>query len=186
MMLFRAFIILLVFYATLSLATPEDRKKSISVDADYAARNEITGETEYRGNVIIRQGSILIDAANVIIYYQNETVSRIVCRGSPATYQQQSSNGDGLVIARAEKIEYHLSEETISLKSDASLMRNGTYIKGDSIVYDLAQGTWRAKGDTEGEQKRIQLVIPPLTHNTVNKSKKILEQNQSKSVEKIL
>jgi lipopolysaccharide export system protein LptA len=65
-------------------------------------------------------------------------------------------------------------------------MRNGTYIKGDSIVYDLAQGTWRAKGDTEGEQKRIQLVIPPLTHNTVNKSKKILEQDKSKSVEKIL
>ena len=53
MMLSRAFIILAVFYATLSLATPEDRKKSISVDADYAARNEITGETEYRGNVII-------------------------------------------------------------------------------------------------------------------------------------
>ena len=156
------------------------------MDADYAARNEITGETEYRGNVIIRQGSILIDAGNVIIYYKNETVSRIVCRGSPAKYQQQSSNGNGLVIARAEKIEYHLSEETISLKSDASLMRNGTYIKGDSIVYDLAQGTWRAKGNTEGEQKRIQLVIPPLTHNIDNKSKKILEQDRSKSVEKIL
>ena len=186
MMLFRAFIILSVLYATLSLATPEDRKKSISVDADYAARNQITGETEYRGNVIIRQGSILIDAANVIIYYQNENVSRIVCRGSPATYQQQAANGDGLVIARAEKIEYHLSEETISLKSDASLMRNGTYIKGDSIVYDLAQGTWRAKGGTEGKQKRIQLVIPPLTHNTDNKSKKILNQDNSKSVEKTL
>jgi len=113
-------------------------------------------------------------------------VSRIVCLGFPSTYQQQSSNGDGLVIARAEKIEYHISEETISLKSDASLMRNGTYIKGDSIVYDLAQGTWRAKGDTEGEQKRIQLVIPPLTDNTDNKSKKILEQDKSKSVEKIL
>jgi hypothetical protein len=53
-------------------------------------------------------------------------------------------------------------------------------------VYDLAQGTWRAKGDTEGEQKRIQLVIPPLTDNTDNKSKKILEQDKSKSVEKIL
>ncbi len=186
MMLFRAFIILSVFYATLSSAAPEDRKRAISVDADYAARNQITGETEYRGNVIIRQGSILIDASNVIIYYQNEIVSRIVSRGSPATYQQRSSNGDGLVIARAEKIEYHLSGETISLKSDASLMRNGTYIKGDSIVYDLAQGTWRAKGDTEGEQKRIQLVIPPLTHNIEGDSKRILQQDKSKSVEKIL
>ena len=127
-----------------------------------------------------------MDAANVVICDQNEAVCRIVWLGSPSTVQQQSSNCDGLVIARAEKIEYHISEETISLKSDASLMRNGTYIKGDSIVYDLAQGTWRAKGDTEGEQKRIQLVIPPLTDNTDNKSKKILEQDKSKSVEKIL
>ncbi len=186
MMLFKAFFILLAFHSNLSLAAVEDREKSISVTADYAARNQITGETEYRGNVIIRQGSILIDAANVIIFYQSENVSHIVCRGSPATYQQQSSNSDGLIIARAEKIEYHLADDKISLKSDASLMRNGTYIRGDSIVYDLAQGTWRAKGDIEGEQKRIQLVIPPLTQNTDKNSKKILQQDQSKSVKKIL
>jgi lipopolysaccharide export system protein LptA len=49
-------------------------------------------------------------------------------------------------------------------------LENGTLIKGDSINYDIAAETWRAKGDDQSNQKRIQLVIPPLqkteTQNT--------------------
>jgi len=72
------------------------------------------------------------------------------------------------MVARAEVIEYLVFENMINLKSNASLTRNGTSIKGDTINYDLAQGTWKAKGDEEGEQKRIQLVIPPFNQTTSN------------------
>jgi lipopolysaccharide export system protein LptA len=41
------------------------------------------------------------------------------------------------------------------------LSRDGTIIKGDSIDYDIDKQTWKAKGDNQGQQKRIQLVIPP-------------------------
>jgi lipopolysaccharide export system protein LptA len=40
------------------------------------------------------------------------------------------------------------------------LSRDGTIIKGDSIDYDIDKQTWKAKGDNQGQQKRIQLVIP--------------------------
>jgi lipopolysaccharide export system protein LptA len=169
---FRIFLtFLFVFHAVSSIASTADISKSISVGADYATRNEITGKTEYEGNVVIQQGNILIDAENVTIYYKGGSVSHIICLGSPATYQQQSPDSEGSIVAKGEKVEYHLIDEMISLKSNASLTRNGTFIKGDSIIYNLAEGTWRAKGDTEGNQKRIQLVIPPLTQNTDTKSK---------------
>ena len=70
------------------------------------------------------------------------------------------------MFARAETIEYQLAEDIINLKTNASLTRNGTFIKGDSINYDLRDGTWKAKGDDLGGQKRIQLLIPPFTQST--------------------
>ena len=168
---------LLFFVALAMLSAPvfSDRNQSISVNADYAERNEITGVTEYRGNVVIRQGTTLINADRVVIYYQNGKVSRISCAGAPASYQQTSAIDGILMVARAEVIEYLVFENMINLKSNASLTRNGTSIKGDTINYDLAQGTWKAKGDEEGEQKRIQLVIPPF-NQTINNEDLAIEK----------
>ena len=142
-----------------------DSYQSIVVESDSAERNEKTGLTQYTGNVVIRQGSLTIDAHQVEIHYLNNKVNRILCNGNPANYQQLNKVGER-VLARAETIEYLPTEELINLKSDASLSRNGTLIKGDSIHYDLQNETWSAKGDNQSSQKRIQLVIPPLNRTT--------------------
>ena len=72
------------------------------------------------------------------------------------------------------------------MKTNASLTRNGTFIKGDSINYDLANGTWKAKGDDLGGQKRIQLVIPPFTQSTRSEFPALeSEKNTEQQVEKI-
>ena len=113
--------------------------------------------------MVINQGSLVIEADQVTVYYKDNKVSRIACLGSPASYQQQAAEDGGLVIAKAETIEYILADDEINLKTNAVLSRNGTLIKGDSINYDLANETWKAKGNRRGEQKRIQLVIPPST-----------------------
>jgi ABC-type multidrug transport system fused ATPase/permease subunit len=65
-------------------------------------------------------------------------------------------------LARAETIEFLPESKEIQLKTNASLSKDGTLITGDSIYYDIANETWRAKGDNQSNQKRIQLVIPPL------------------------
>ena len=100
----------------LSASVYADGNQAIAVNADYAKRNEVTGLTEYRGNVIIRQGTTMINADRVIIYYKNDKVSRISCIGAPASYQQSSAIDDTLMIARAETVEYlsliHISEPT--------------------------------------------------------------------------
>lgn len=138
-----------------------DNDQTIIIESDIAERNEITGLTQYSGNVIIRQGSLIIDANRVEIHYADNRVNRIVCNGNPASYQHKSSTG-GQVLARGEIIEYLPAENLVNLKTNASLSKNGTLIKGDSINYDVVNETWRAKGDNQSNQKRIQLVIPPL------------------------
>ena len=161
-------ILLLAIFTMLFWVFPaiaDDSYQSIIVESDFAQRNEKTGLTQYTGNVLIRQGSLIIDAHQVEIHYLNNRVARILCNGNPASYQQLNKEGER-VLARAETIEYLPTEKLINLKSDASLSRNGTLIKGDSIHYDLQNETWSAKGDNQSNQKRIQLVIPPLNKTT--------------------
>ncbi|MDA9091599.1 lipopolysaccharide transport periplasmic protein LptA [bacterium] len=146
-----------------ALALPDDRTQTITIESNSAERDQKTGLTQYQGNVVINQGSLVIEADQVTVYYKDNKVSRIVCLGLPASYQQQAAADGGLIIAKAETIVYLLAEDEINLKSNAVLSRNGTLIKGDSINYDLENETWKAKGNRRGEQKRIQLVIPPST-----------------------
>lgn len=144
-----------------ALALPDDRQKPVSIESDYAERNEATGRTIYRGNVIISQGSVLIEADQITLHVENNKVSRIECEGKPASYQQKPQLDGPMMIARADHIDYLPAANSIVLKHNAVLSRNGTIIKGDSINYDIDKQTWKAKGDDLGQQKRIQLVIPP-------------------------
>jgi lipopolysaccharide export system protein LptA len=161
MSLFNILLASLIAFSGTCLALVVDSQRPLTIESDRAERNERTGLTQYTGNVIIRQGSLIIDANMVEIESADDRVNRIICTGNPASYQQQSGTGVQ-VLARAETIEYLPTEKLVNLKTNATLSRNGTLIKGDSINYDVVNETWRAKGDSESNQKRIQLVIPPL------------------------
>ena len=156
-----AVLLVSMFLSAAAVALPDDREKTISIESDSAERNEKTGLTVYSGNVIISQGSILIEADQITLHYQGSKISRIECTGTPASYQQKPQAEGAMLVARAEHIDYLLADDQIILKRNAVLSRNGTIIKGDSIDYDLKNETWKAKGNDLGEQKRIQLVIPP-------------------------
>jgi lipopolysaccharide export system protein LptA len=168
---FKTFWVTFFFLYVANHAFGENDNQSIIVESDSAERNESTGVTQYSGNVIIQQGSLIIDANMVEIHYVDNRVSRIICKGNTASYQNISSHG-GQVLARAETIEYLPEDKVINLKTNASLFKSGTLIKGDSINYDVIRETWRAKGDNQTNQKRIQLVIPPLKKTEDNMKEK--------------
>ena len=156
----RALIVILLSCASVAQALPDDRLQAIEIDADYAEQNANTGFMVYRGSVVIRQGSILLEADRVEIHTRNNRVQQIVATGEPASYHQQINAGEEPLIARAKRIEYQLDTDSVALKSNASLTRDGTLIRGDTIDYDLSNQTWKASGNNSGKQKRIQLVIP--------------------------
>lgn len=143
-----------------AFALPEDRSKPIEIEANSALRDEKKGTTVYEGNVIMIQGTIRIEAHRVEMFHRNNKVNRIICTGQPARYQQVPSREKGLVIAKAEKIEYLLAKDTIHLEKSASVEQASGTIIGDVIDYDLKNEIVNAKGSATGNQ-RIQMVIPP-------------------------
>ena len=154
------FAMVILTTVTASYGLPDDSDQPVTIESDFAESNQVTGLTEYSGNVIMRQGSVSIEAEKVTIFYKDSKVNRILSLGQPATYRHQPNINEGVVVANGEVIEYLLGEDKINLQKNASLARNGTLVTGDLIVYDINKGTWKANGNNRKNQKRIQLVIP--------------------------
>jgi lipopolysaccharide export system protein LptA len=155
--------LLVAIIVTLPLSAqglPEDSNQPIKIESDAAESNQSTGLTEYSGNVVIRQGSMAINADKVTIYYAEGKVNRILSIGKPASFRHQLQADESAVIADGEIIDYLLTEDTVNLQKSASLARNGSLVTGDMIFYDIKNGTWKANGNNRGNKKRIQLVIP--------------------------
>ena len=150
MMLFRAFLSFCLVCCCSVQAYSADDTQAIFIESDAAERNEKTGLTQYIGNVSIRQGSLAINANKVELFYQGDRLSRILSMGNPASYYQNTLSGQ--ILARAETIEFLPESDEIQLKTNASLSKDGTLITGDSIHYDIANETWRAKGDNQSNQ----------------------------------
>ena len=155
--------LLVAIIVTLPLSAqglPEDSNQPIKIESDAAESNQSTGLTEYSGNVVIRQGSMAINADKVTIYYAEGKVNRILSIGKPASFRHQLQADESTVIADGEIIDYLLTEDTVNLQKSASLARNGSLVTGEMIFYDIKNGTWKANGNNRGNKKRIQLVIP--------------------------
>ena len=69
MNLFKALLVSIIALSGSCLASDEYDSQPITVESDRAERNERTGLTQYSGNVIISQGSLIIDANTVEIHY---------------------------------------------------------------------------------------------------------------------
>lgn len=141
-------------------ALPGDREKPINIESNQAERDEKAGTTVYEGNVVIKQGTILIQAEKVTVFSTAEGVSKIICKGKPAHYQQLPKIDGGLVLASGNTIEYRPAHDQIQLTENASLEQDGTIITGERIDYDVTSEVLKAKSDNSGKT-RIQMVIPP-------------------------
>jgi lipopolysaccharide export system protein LptA len=144
---------------SIAIALPNDRQQAINIESNKVQRNDKTGLTVYEGAVNIIQGTIAIKADKVTVHTELGKVTRIVCIGTPAHYEQLQDPESGLVTARANTIEYNLREDVIVLINNADLSQSGSILKGDRINYDLKQELVQAHGDVSGN-KRIQMVIP--------------------------
>jgi lipopolysaccharide export system protein LptA len=147
--------------ATSLYALPDDRLKAIEIQASSAIREEKKGLTQYSGNVVIRQGSILIKADTVNVHSASNKVDKIICLGKPAYYQQTPQPGKDPVIARGNRIEYLLSANMLHLIENASLEQEGATLNGEHIEYDTKAEIIRARGGSDSDNQRIRMVIPP-------------------------
>ena len=122
-----------------------DREKPIHIQADNATVDEVTGTSIYRGNVIIEQGTLLINADEVEVRTADSEVIQIIASAETdstelAHYEQLPDDSEEKVYADARKITYLVQEERLHLTGDARLKQLKDLFTGELLYYDVNQG----------------------------------------------
>ena len=139
-----------------------DTDQPIEISADSAMREEPSGKTTYRGDVVLTQGSLEIRADSLVFSFDSDNSTLITAKGNPATLKQQPDNADTPIDASAETIEYHEKSERVRLVGQAKILQDGAVIEGNTIEYLVGTQRVMAAGSPEtGAPQRVKVTIPP-------------------------
>jgi len=147
----------LLAFAGAAQALSSDKDQPIELAADSVDVDEGRGHSVYKGNVELRQGSMLLQADTVTIRQQGKKPNRIIAVGR-VRFQQQSERGP--VKANANKAEYEVDSEVLELTGKASLTQAGDTMRSDRIVYDRVRHKVKAGAAADGKQ-RVRITIQP-------------------------
>ena len=126
---------------------------SASYDCNLADEN---GKCRFSGNVVIEQGTLHITAETADVYRRNGEPSRVVLSGRQATLRQQMDDGTTMN-ARADTIDYTISNETILLTGNYQVESPRGTNSGQRMTYNLASGNMTSGGDGS----RVRTVLQP-------------------------
>jgi lipopolysaccharide export system protein LptA len=130
-------------------ALDSDREQPATLDADDFELDLKTGVRTYRGNVVLRQGSIRLDCDELVTYFSEDgELDKGICTGNPGKFKQRPEGQDSDVVGQALTITLDQVKEIIILKNRADVEQAGNRIKGKLITYDLKSEKVKVTGST--------------------------------------
>ena len=154
----KQFILLCLLTGGSLLAAENDRNLPVDISAAFSDFDAAAGTTHLRGNVIISQGSLQINASEGQVFSKDRKISRVELRGSPA-HIEQTIDGKGRMEASARQIEYDASRSIIILTGNARILHPQGELSGESIRYDLINESFQ--GQSQNGNDRIHIILEP-------------------------
>ncbi|MCC5856783.1 MAG: lipopolysaccharide transport periplasmic protein LptA [Ectothiorhodospiraceae bacterium] len=154
----------LLLAALLLGATPPSvagNGEPITLDADRAEIDNVSGVSVYTGDVVLTRGLRQITGDRMTVHTRARELDHVVVEGDPAVYTQQP-DGDGEILrAEAPRMEYHASgPERIILLDGGRLTQGRNEFTGETIHYNLETEVADARGDKE-TGRRIRITLFP-------------------------
>ncbi|PCI20819.1 MAG: lipopolysaccharide transport periplasmic protein LptA [Piscirickettsiaceae bacterium] len=157
----RFFLLLILFIVSPPLwALSSDKNQPVEVEADNFNLDDAKKITTYSGHVIITQGSMQIKADKVTILGSRGNTEKVIAIGNPVKFKQQPEDGQGLIRGEAQRFEYLVTKDTLTLINKATLWQNGNTFASDRIVYDSKRSIIKA-GDNSSGSKRVKITLQP-------------------------
>lgn len=148
----------LLLVTTTLHALKSDRQEPLDVKADATDGTLGDGLATLKGNVEIRQGSLVIIADIANVSKADGRVKHIELTGNPVHLQQEIEN-EGLVTAEAARIEYEVATGLVTLTGNADVTHPQYHISGEKLVYDMNIQHFQGSGGNENG--RIQIRLDP-------------------------
>ena len=149
------------------LALSSDRSKPIDIQADKLNINDNQHISIYQGNVVMRQGSLHIQADKITFRFnQKNDLQRLEIEGSPATLKQLNNKNEP-VSGTAQKITYTDNQLLLELTGNAQFNSNSDTIESEWITINTETEALKA-GSPEGDSRVRMLIQPKNTQGTQN------------------
>ncbi len=147
------------------MALESDRQQPLEVHADATEGTLGDGKAILRGNVEIRQGTLLVKADVAEVEKMEGKVRKVILTGQPVLLQQEIEE-QGLVTAKARRIEYEVASGIITLTGAADVVHPQYQIRGETLIYDMNLQHFQGNGGDGNGRIRIQLdpeVVPDIS-----------------------
>ena len=143
-------------FASPGYALQSDRQQPLEINADSTDGTLGDGKAELRGNVLIRQGSLLISADVAQVEKVEGRVRQVILTGEPVHLEQEIEQ-QGRVQATARRIEYRVATGLVTLTGSADVQHPQYRVSGDVLNYDLNVQHFQGSGEQENGRIRIEL-----------------------------
>lgn len=179
------FSVCIIFSVSLAVASSEDTKQSITIEADRAVLDEKKQTSTYTGNVILKQGGIEVKADIITVYSREGRLQRVIAEGDPVHYKQQQKKDDD-IRGVSQRMEYESESNRVLLLGGAELWQGGNRFSGKRIQYDPEQEKVIATGganSAENGAQRVKIILQPQSSQTGSseqEKQQSLKQQQEK------
>lgn len=140
-------------------ALESDREQPIQVSADTVDVNQKTGVSKYRGKVVLIQGTLRIEAAEVVVNMRDNEIVSVSAKGKPLTFQQKMDRTGEQVNASARRMEYQAQKQQVHLYDRVTFRQGADVFNSPVVHYNLATTQLTAEGGKTPE--RVHSVIQP-------------------------
>jgi lipopolysaccharide export system protein LptA len=151
-------ILLLACFPLFAVAQGSDVDKPIEVEADSVEIDEDSGKSTYKGNVVLIQGSIRINADKVTVIQHETKSDKIKAVGRPVRIFQNSQEGKKPIKGRSSRMEYDVDSDMLYLIGNAVLTQGKDTFKSDRIAYDRKKTMIRGGTSAKGKS-RVRVTI---------------------------
>ncbi|GLX77926.1 lipopolysaccharide export system protein LptA [Thalassotalea insulae] len=139
-------------------AEKSDLKQEIKIDAARQAADLKNKIFSYIDDVVITQGSLIIEADLVQVLTEAKTDNKTyIAKGDPATFKQTLEDGTPIYL-QANEIKYQPGKNTVIISGNAELRQEGSKVSSSIITYNFLTEQVLANSDSN---ERVQTVLQP-------------------------
>ncbi len=139
-----------------------DRDKAVHIEADSVHLDDLQKVANYKGKVILTQGTLSIRADRIEVRQDETGFSAGTAVGDPVQFRQKQNGRDEWVEGWANRIEYDARADQIRLIGAARLKKGEEELRGELITYDAKSEFYQASGSASGQKTgRVRAVILP-------------------------
>lgn len=156
--------LLFITASPFALAESSDRDQPIDLEADSVQVDDAKQTSTYVGNVILKQGTLVIHADKLIVREDKNGFQHSTSTGNPTTFKQKRTGKDEWMKGSALRIEYDGRMDKVKLFKKAWVKRGEDIVRGDYIMYDAVAEFAEVKGGTKSQTNptgRVRAVIQP-------------------------